>query len=78
MIIMKAIDKKKKLEWLSGKYTINKVLGSHNVDLTGLPKDISPVFHVDQLRRMAEDPLAGQELHYEKPSPITVVEGCDG
>lgn len=68
---------KKKMDWLRGKYTVSKVIGSHNVELTGLPRNITPVFHVDQLRRAAEDPLPGQYLHDEQPPPIETVEGGD-
>ncbi|CAJ2651960.1 unnamed protein product [Trifolium pratense] len=66
---------KKKMDWLRGKYTVSKVLGSHNVELTGLPKNISNVFHVDQLRRVANDPLPAQELHDEQPPPIQTIGG---
>lgn len=72
---MVQIDPKKKMDWLRGKYTVSKVLGSHNVELTGLPKNISNVFHVDQLRRVANDPLPAQELHDEQPPPIQTVQG---
>ncbi|KAI0991025.1 hypothetical protein K3495_g17162 [Podosphaera aphanis] len=63
------------MDWLRGKYTISKVLGSHNVELAGLPKNISNVFHVDQLRRAFDDPLPAQELHDEQPPPITTLDG---
>ncbi|KAI0993154.1 hypothetical protein K3495_g15030 [Podosphaera aphanis] len=63
------------MDWLRGKYTVSKVLGSHNVELAGLPKNISNVFHVDQIRRASDDPLPAQELHDEQPPPITTADG---
>ncbi|KAI0992225.1 hypothetical protein K3495_g15961 [Podosphaera aphanis] len=66
---------KRKMDCLRGKYIVSKVLGSHNVELTGLPKDISPVFHVDQLRQAAEDPRPGQKLYDEQLPPIITLEG---
>ncbi|KAI0995969.1 hypothetical protein K3495_g12211 [Podosphaera aphanis] len=66
---------KKKMDWLRGKYTVSKVLGSHNVELAGLPRNIRNVFHVDQLRRASDDPLPAQELHDEQPPPITTIDG---
>ncbi|KAI1006949.1 hypothetical protein K3495_g1278 [Podosphaera aphanis] len=66
---------KKKMDWLRGKYTVSKVLGSHNVELAGLPRSISNVFHVDQHRRASGDPLPAQELHDEQPPPITIIDG---
>ncbi|KAI1005951.1 hypothetical protein K3495_g2269 [Podosphaera aphanis] len=41
----------------------------------GLLKDISPVFHVDQLSRAAEDPRPRQKLYNEQPPPIITREG---
>ncbi|KAI0994784.1 hypothetical protein K3495_g13398 [Podosphaera aphanis] len=64
-----------RMDWLRGKYTVSKVLGSHNVELAGLPKNISNVFHVDQLRRASDDPVPAQELHDEQPPPITTLDG---
>lgn len=63
------------MDWLQGKYTVSKVLGSHDVELAGLPKNIRNVFHVDQLRRASDNPLPAHELHDEQPPPITTVDG---
>lgn len=63
------------MDWLRGKYTVSKVVGSHNVELVGLPNNTLNVFHVDQLRWVPNDPLPAQELHDEQPPPITTADG---
>ena len=63
---------KKKLDWLHAKYTISKVLSPHVVELSGLPRAMYNVFHVDLLRRAATDPLPGQKVTDDQPPAIEV------
>jgi predicted aspartyl protease len=56
----------RKLDWLHAKYRVLEVIGSHNVRLN-VPGGVHPVFHVDLLRRAADDPLPSQVRHEPQP-----------
>ena len=47
------------------------LVGSHAVKLD-TPPGIHPVFHVDLLRQMADDPLPRQTQRHQEPTPVVV------
>lgn len=60
---------KKKLAWVSAKYTVTKVISPHVMELD-VPSGIHPRFHVQLLRRAGEDPLPSQTVDDLQPPPI--------
>ena len=61
---------KRSLAERHAKYTVSEVLSPVSVRLTGIPRDIHPVFHTDLLRPASEDPLPGQETDDNQPGPV--------
>lgn len=47
-----------------------EVLSPVSVRLSGIPRNIHPVFHTDLLRPAGRDPLPGQELDDNQPEPV--------
>ncbi|KAI0992351.1 hypothetical protein K3495_g15835, partial [Podosphaera aphanis] len=60
---------KKKLAWVSGKYTVTKVISPHVMELD-VPSGVHPRFHVQLLRRAGQDPLPSQIVDDAQPPPI--------
>jgi len=63
---------KKSLDARHAKYTVSEVLSPVSVRLTGIPRDIHPVFHTDLLRPASQDPLPGQETGDNQPGPVLI------
>ena len=63
---------KKNLDARHAKYTVSEVLSPVSVRLTGIPRDIHPVFHTDLLRPASQDPLPGQETDDNQPGPVLI------
>lgn len=61
----------KKLDWLHGKYQVVKQVNSHSYQLD-VPGKIHPVFHVDLLRPVPNDPLPSQKIGDTQPGPILI------
>ncbi|KAI0994170.1 hypothetical protein K3495_g14012 [Podosphaera aphanis] len=60
---------KKKLAWVSGKYTVTKVISPHVIELD-VPSGIHPRFHVQLIRRAGQDPLPSQVVDDAQPPPV--------
>ncbi|GAB7336928.1 hypothetical protein MBLNU13_g01770t1 [Cladosporium sp. NU13] len=63
---------KKSLDAKHAKYTVAEVLSPVSVRLSGIPKNIHPVFHPDLLRLASQDPLPGQESDDKQPDPVLI------
>ncbi|KAM3549213.1 hypothetical protein ARSEF4850_008972 [Beauveria asiatica] len=61
----------KKLDWLHAKYQVLEEVNPHAYRLD-VPGRIHPVFHVDLLRPVANDPLPSQILDQESAPPVLV------
>lgn len=61
----------KKLDALHQKYEVIKVASPYVVELS-VPEGIYPRFHVDQLKRVRNNPLPSQEDDDQQPPPITI------
>ncbi|KAI0993544.1 hypothetical protein K3495_g14640 [Podosphaera aphanis] len=59
----------KKLAWVSGKYTVTKVISPHVIELD-VPSGIHPRFHVQLIRRAGQDPLPSQVVDDAQPPPV--------
>ena len=64
----------KKLDWLSGKYTVLETIGSHACRLD-TPPGVHNVFHVSLLRLAADDPLPSQTSDDYRPPAILTDDG---
>lgn len=65
---------KKKFDWIHGKYTITKVIGSHTYELN-TPPGIHNRFHTTLLRPVATDPHPSQMTDDPQPPAITGEDG---
>ena len=63
---------KRSLDAKHAKYTVSEVLSPVSVRLTGMPKNIHPVFHTDLLRLASDDRLPGQESDDTQPDPVLI------
>ena len=63
---------KRSLDAKHAKYTVSEVLSPVSVRLTGMPKNIHPVFHTDLLRLASNDRLPGQESDDTQPDPVLI------
>ena len=63
---------KRSLDAKHAKYTVAEVLSPVSIRLSGIPKNIHPVFHPDLLRPASQDPLPGQESDDKQPEPVLV------
>ena len=59
----------KKLDWKNAKYTVLKVISSHNYRLD-TPPGIHNVFHASLLKRAAADPFPNQRQDNSRPPAI--------
>jgi transposase InsO family protein/predicted aspartyl protease len=66
----------KKLDWINAKYTITKVVSSHDYQLD-TPPGIHNVFHAVLLRRASEDPLPSQERDDWQPPALITYDGAE-
>lgn len=64
----------KKLDWLSGKYTVLETVGSHACRLD-TPPGVHNVFHVSLLKLAADDPLPSQTSDDYRPPAILTDDG---
>ena len=63
----------KKLDWKNKKYTVLKLISSHNYKLDTL-LEISNVFHINLLKRAADNPFPNQRRGDFQP-PVVIVNG---
>ena len=63
----------KKLDWKNAKYTVLKVISSHNYKLD-TPPGIHNVFHASLLKRAAADPFPNQRQDNSRP-PVIIMDG---
>ena len=63
----------KKLDWKNAKYTVLKVISSHNYRLD-TPPGIHDVFYASLLKRAAADPFPNQRQGDSRP-PVIMVDG---
>ena len=63
---------KRSLDAKHAKYTVAEVLSPVSVRLSGIPKNIHPVFHTDLLRLASQDRLPGQESDDNQPDPVLI------
>jgi hypothetical protein len=61
----------KKLDWLHAKYQVLEEVNTHAYKLD-VPGRIHPVFHVDLLRSVPDDPLPSQQTDHELAQPVLV------
>ena len=64
-----------KLDWLALPYWVLELIGSHAVRLD-VPRGVHDVFHVNLLRRAADDPLPSQQLENIE-HPALLVHGVE-
>ena len=62
----------KKLDWKNAKYTVLKVISSHNYKLD-TPPGIHNVFHTSLLKRAATDPFPNQRQDNSRP-PVIIID----
>ena len=63
----------KKLDWKNGKYTVLKVISSHNYKLD-TPPGIHDIFHISLLKCAADNPFLSQRQGDFRP-PVVIVDG---
>ena len=68
---IQTVRQAKKFDWIALPYRVTEVLNALNYRLD-TPRGVHNVFHIDMLRRAAEDPLPSQEVVDPEPPALMV------